>query len=108
MLESLISLTGVTHTVQKFSQLTYNRSRKYIASFPDNILAECFTASIQGSLNLNAMLCRTGDIIKNTASIEGDVGSLTLISTTGKLEREGPILYTGQAWFVSDGDKSPH
>ncbi|KAK2757525.1 hypothetical protein FQN54_004494 [Arachnomyces sp. PD_36] len=82
-----------------------NFTREYIASYPAGVLAARFTAGQEGALNLGASISRQDNILTNEASTDG-VNSITMSGSSGQPSEEGPILYTGQARFVADGDIS--
>ncbi|KAI2628262.1 glycoside hydrolase family 95 protein [Xylaria nigripes] len=78
-----------------------NYSREYIASFPADVLAMRFNASVGGSLNLTANITRSSDILSNVGSIEDGVAVITLQGSSG--QDVDPILFTGKFRFVANG-----
>ncbi|KAI9150730.1 glycoside hydrolase family 95 protein [Paramyrothecium foliicola] len=76
-------------------------SREYIASYPAGILTGRFTASEPGALGLNATFTRSAGILNNTATTINGQNYLTLQGSSGQPASQNPILFTGQASFVS-------
>ncbi|KAF9890104.1 hypothetical protein FE257_006265 [Aspergillus nanangensis] len=87
---------GVEYTVDG---VTF--TREYTPSYPHGVLLARFTTSKPGALNLNVTMSRTDHIQSVVASAAKDNNTVTLVSSSGQSEDENPILWTGQARFVS-------
>ncbi|KAI0399200.1 glycosyl hydrolase family 65, N-terminal domain-containing protein [Xylaria palmicola] len=80
-----------------------NYIREYIASFPADVLAMRFNASVDNSLNLTASITRSSGLVSNTGSMENSVAVLTFQGSSGQDDDENPIFFTGKARFVANG-----
>lgn len=65
-----------------------------------------FSTTTPGSLNMNVSMSRISNILSTTAQAALNNNTVTLVGSSGQVASQDPILWTGQARFVSDDGTS--
>ncbi|KAI0178461.1 glycoside hydrolase family 95 protein [Pestalotiopsis sp. NC0098] len=87
--------TGVSYAYQ-------GANYRYVASFPQGVLVARFNTTDPNGLNMNVSMSRISNILSTTAQAALNNNTVTLVGSSGQSEADDPILWTGQARFVSD------